>query len=77
MLVGEQLLVIGEFGELLVVKATPEAYTPLADASLTDPATGTALLAPPCLAAPVIAHGYAYLRGAGRVVCIDLLQGAE
>lgn len=76
-LVGEQLLVVGEFGELLVVKATPEAYTPLAEAILTDPATGTGLLAPPCWAAPVIAHGYAYLRGAGRVVCIDLLQGAE
>jgi len=26
----------------------------------------------PCWAAPVIARGYAYLRGADRVVCIDL-----
>ncbi len=72
-LVGDRLLVIGEFGELLVVQATPEAYTPLAEATLTDPATAAPLLAPPCWAAPVIARGYAYLRGAGRVVCIDLL----
>lgn len=72
-LVGDRLLVIGEFGEVLVVKATPEAYTPLAEATLTDPATGAPLLAPPCWAAPVIARGYAYLRGAGRVVCVDLL----
>ena len=71
-LVGEQLLVIGEFGEVLVVKATPTAYTPLAEATLTDRASGSPLLAPPCWAAPVIARGYAYLRGAGRVVCIDL-----
>ncbi len=73
-LVGDRLLVIGEFGEVLVVKATPEAYTPLAEATLTDPATGQPLLAPPCWAAPVIARGYAYLRGAGRVVCLDLLR---
>ncbi len=73
-LVGDRLLVIGEFGEVLVVKATPEAYTPLAEATLTDPATGQPLLAPPCWAAPVIARGYAYLRGDGRVVCLDLLR---
>jgi outer membrane protein assembly factor BamB len=72
-LAGEQLLVIGEFGEVLVVKATPEAYTPLAETTLTDPDTGNPLLAPPCWAAPVIARGCAYLRGAGRVVCIDLV----
>jgi len=72
-LVGQQLLVIGEFGELLVVKATPEAYTPLAEATLADPTTAAPLLAPPCWAAPVIARGYAYIRGAGRVVCIDLV----
>lgn len=71
-LVGDQLLVIGEFGEVLVVKASPEAYTPLAETTLSDPTTGAPLLAPPCWAAPVIARGYAYLRGAGRVVCIDL-----
>jgi len=27
----------------------------------------------PCWAAPVIAHGYLYLRGQGRLVCLDLL----
>ncbi len=71
-LVGDRLLVLGEFGELLVVEATPERYRPLAEATLADPATGAALLAPPCWAAPVIARGYAYLRGKGRIVCVDL-----
>ena len=73
-LVGEQLLVIGEFGELLVVKSTPEGYKPLAQAELKDPTTGWPLLVPPCWAALIIAHGYAYLRGKGRVVCVDLLR---
>jgi outer membrane protein assembly factor BamB len=72
-LAGDRLLVLGEFGELLVVKATPVAYEPLARAELKDPATGSPLLAPPCWAAPIIAHGYAYLRGKGRIVCVDLL----
>ena len=71
--ISDQLLVLGEFGDLLVVKATPKAYTPLAKTTLTDPATGNPLLGVPCWAAPVIARGFAYLRGAGRVVCVDLL----
>jgi hypothetical protein len=69
---GDKLLVFGEFGDLVVVQATPTAYTTLAKTTFTDPATGDPLLGVPCWAAPVIARGYAYLRGADRVVCIDL-----
>ncbi len=69
---GDKLLVFGEFGDLVVVQATPIAYTTLAKTTFTDPATGDPLLGVPCWAAPVIARGYAYLRGADRVVCIDL-----
>jgi hypothetical protein len=38
------------------------------------PARGAELLAPPCWAAPVVAHGYLYVRGQGRLVCLDLLS---
>jgi hypothetical protein len=34
---------------------------------------GVELLVAPCWAAPVIAHGYLYVRGQGRLVCLDLL----
>jgi hypothetical protein len=35
--------------------------------------SGAELLVAPCWAAPVIAHGYLYVRGQGRLVCLDLL----
>ncbi len=87
--VGSHLIVLGEFGDVVLVKATPEKYVevsrtrPLhtnrtpkrragqADAEQQEPAGE--LLAPPCWAAPVVAHGYLYLRGQGRLACFDLL----
>ena len=57
-----------------MVKSTLEGYKPLAQAELKDTTTGWPLLVPPCWAALIIAHGYAYLRGKGRVVCVDLLR---
>lgn len=71
-LAGDKLLVFSEFGELLVVKATPTGYHPMAKTSFNDPDTGSLRLGMPCWAAPVIARGYAYLRGADHIVCIDL-----
>jgi hypothetical protein len=35
--------------------------------------SGIELLVAPCWAAPVIAHGYLFVRGQGRLVCLDLL----
>lgn len=72
------LVVISEFGELLLVKATPDAYTEVSRVRIADrAAAGTdaegALLGVPCWAAPVIARGYLFVRGRGRVVCLDLL----
>jgi outer membrane protein assembly factor BamB len=66
------LVVLGEFGDLVLARAGPEAFTvvsrakPVADDS-------TPLLAPPCWAAPVVARGLLYVRGAGRIACLDLL----
>jgi outer membrane protein assembly factor BamB len=80
------LIVLGEFGDLVLVKATPDAYTEVSRARLIDPVIATQnatrdatqdkggeLLVAPCWAAPVIAHGYLYVRGQGRLVCLDLL----
>jgi outer membrane protein assembly factor BamB len=81
------LIVLGEFGDLVLAKASPEAYqevsrTRLVDPGLVDPAAaaqgrGAELLVTPCWAAPVIARGYLYLRGQGRLVCLDLLPAAS
>jgi hypothetical protein len=76
------LIVLGEFGDLVLVKATPERYEEVSRVRLVAPvAEGRAagqdrakeLLVAPCWAAPVIAHGYLYVRGQGRLVCLDLL----
>ncbi len=90
--VDDHLIVLGEFGDLVLVKATPDAYTEVSRARLVAPVTdtqkatrqtagspggtqdrGVELLVAPCWAAPVIAHGYLYVRGQGRLVCLDLL----
>jgi len=83
------LIVLGEFGDLVLVKATPDAYVEVSRTRLVAPARdmrnatrrvvqegGFELLVTPCWAAPVIAHGYLYVRGQGRLVCLDLLPPA-
>ena len=82
----DHLIVLGEFGDLVLVKATPDRYEEVSRARLVGLATdtqnatsrgtqesGAELLVAPCWAAPVIAHGYLYVRGQGRLVCLDLL----
>jgi outer membrane protein assembly factor BamB len=72
-LVAGNLLVVGEYGDLALVRADPERYAEVSRTRLRDPADGrTDLLAPPCWAAPVIARGLGYVRGQGRLVCLDL-----
>jgi outer membrane protein assembly factor BamB len=72
-LVAGHLLVVGEYGDLALVRADPERYAEVSRTRLRDPADGrTDLLAPPCWAAPVIARGLGYVRGQGRLVCLDL-----
>jgi outer membrane protein assembly factor BamB len=70
------LIVLGEYGDLVLAKASPERFAEVSRVRLADPAgppgTAAGLLAPPCWAAPVIARGRCYLRGQGRLVCIDL-----
>jgi outer membrane protein assembly factor BamB len=76
------LIVLGEFGDLVLVKATPDRYDEVSRVRLVAPVPqrpaagegrGAELLVAPCWAAPVIAHGYLYVRGQGRLVCLDLL----
>lgn len=76
-LVDGHLVVLGEFGDLVLVKATPERYTEVCRGRLTlaEGDRRQDLLAAPCWAAPVIARGRCYVRGQGRLVCLDLGVG--
>ncbi len=71
-LVDGHLLVLGEYGDLVLVQATPQQYSEISRARPLDATSGKELLAPPCWAAPVVARGLLYVRGAGRVACLEL-----
>jgi outer membrane protein assembly factor BamB len=69
-----------ETGDLLVVRATPEKFAPVGEIPLLAeaPAPGAErakLLAYPAWAAPILAHGLLYVRGADRLVCLELARG--
>jgi outer membrane protein assembly factor BamB len=79
-LVDGHLVVLGEFGELILARATPEKYDEVSRVRLVDPAAAgqgsdSSLLVAPCWAAPIVARGYLFVRGQGRIVCLDLLTG--
>ena len=67
---------LGERGALRLVKVTPDKYEEVAQATLVDKA-GTfgpaPLLKYPAWAPPVLSHGLLYVRGAGRLVCVELI----
>lgn len=71
-LVNGHLVVLGEFGELVLARAAPDAFHEVSRARLVAD-DSTPLLAPPCWAAPIVARGLLFVRGAGRLVCVDLL----
>jgi outer membrane protein assembly factor BamB len=65
---------LGEFGQLIVFKATPTKFEPVAsveEGTLRSDA-GEPLLEYPCWAAPILSHGLLYVRGRDRLVCLDL-----
>lgn len=73
---------LGEYGTLQLIKATPEKFELVTEATLTRPVVGPAaeefsgrrsLLKYPCWAAPIISHGLMYVRGDDRVVCLEVI----
>ena len=64
MLVDEYLLVLTEKGEMMVAKASPDAFSPMSKAQV---------LGGKCWTVPVLANGQVYARNAkGNVVCLDV-----
>ncbi|MDX1643649.1 MAG: PQQ-binding-like beta-propeller repeat protein [Thermoanaerobaculia bacterium] len=77
------LVVLGEYGQLRLVRATPERYEPVAEADLHAvevkvalPDGGAAVrpvLSFPAWNAPVLSHGLLYLRGRDTLVALELI----
>jgi outer membrane protein assembly factor BamB len=73
-------LCLGEFGQLWLLKLTPEKPLLIASTDYADPALGQKLLGRagpileyPCWAAPIVSHGLLYLRGKDRLICLELI----
>jgi hypothetical protein len=77
---------LSEDGKLRLIKANPKKYEPVAEVDLLDrPPTEPnvfdfkppKLLRYPAWAAPILSHGLLYVRGADRLVCLELIPGAR
>ncbi len=66
------LIILGERGRLTLMRANPDRPEVLTSLKVVD-AEGQELITYPAWAAPVLSHGRLYLRGKGRLVCLDLI----
>jgi hypothetical protein len=71
---------------LRLIRANPEKYDLVAEVELLDrPLTEpnpfdfkpSRLLRYPAWAAPILSHGLFYVRGADRLVCLELIPGSR
>lgn len=74
---------LSEDGTLRLLRATPDKYDPVAETVLVQQAGPDAfglrparLLRYPAWAAPILSHGLLYVRGADRLVCLELIPGS-
>lgn len=76
MLVDGHFVCLGEDGVLKLIKVNPKKYEEVSSAELTrrdQDGAAVPMLKEPCWAAPVLANGLMYLRGADRLVCVELI----
>jgi hypothetical protein len=76
LLVDGHFVCLGEDGVLRLLKVNPKRYE---EVSVLTPKgmRGEPLLRYPCWAAPILSHGLLYLRGGGRLVCLELIPAAK
>jgi hypothetical protein len=66
------LVVLTEYGKLLLVRATPERFEAVASSDLRGP-DGRPLVPHPAWGAPIVANGLLYLKGEGQLVALRLI----
>jgi outer membrane protein assembly factor BamB len=78
LLVDGHFVCLGEDGVLRLLKVNPRKYEEVSAVELRAPGKdGEPLLRYPCWAAPVLSHGLLYVRGEGRLVCLELIPAAK
>jgi outer membrane protein assembly factor BamB len=80
LLADKHFICLAEDGMLRLLKVNPQKYEEVSSVELKLPGKdgkpdpdGEPLLKPPCWAAPILSHGLLYLRGADRLVCLELI----
>jgi outer membrane protein assembly factor BamB len=73
LMVDGHFLCLTEVGQVLLFRVNPKKLALDSLLELTRPGSDEPLLAPPSWAAPILAHGLLYLRGADRLVCLELI----
>jgi len=77
LMVDGHFVCLGEKGVLRLLKVNPKKYDEVSKLVLRDPKEtaddAPSLLKYPCWAAPILAHGLLYVRGEGRLVCLELI----
>ena len=64
------LIVMDESGRLALAKATPDQYE---EVTRFDGGEQKIRFTKPCWAAPIVSHGFLFVRGAKRLVCFELI----
>ena len=70
------LILLGEYGQLALVRPTPEKFDLVASCLLSD-GKGEPLFEEHAWSAPVLSNGLLYLRGKGRLACLELIPRAN
>jgi outer membrane protein assembly factor BamB len=78
------LISLGEYGQLQLLRASPEKFDLLAEVVMSEASIDpnlpglarTPLLRYPAWAAPILSHGLLYVRGKDRLVCLELIPDA-
>ena len=72
LLVDGHIVVLTEYGRLLLVRPDPARYELVSELELKDD-NGRKLLRHPAWNPPILAHGILYVRGKDRVVALELI----
>jgi hypothetical protein len=77
LLVDGHAVLVGEFGALQLISTEEDRWRVLSEMNLDqilDPKDGRALVEAPSWAPPVLSRGLLYVRGATKVVCLELIE---
>ena len=72
--IDDHLIVLGESGELLLVKANSSSYQ---EVTRYEAGIDGVKFESPCWAAPIVSHGLLYVRGRDQLVCFELIPEDE